>query len=275
MKIRILRASASDGCNSLVDGLQEEGHEVKRIKLRNSTYRGYPSHLIINWGRTSRLHIRDIHPIFNDPNSVKVAVNKRDTLRVLDRDGLGNYIPRFTTSLFGAVEFIERDCDEVYCRTMLRASQGRGIIVAKEVHELVTAPLYTAKVDVDREMRVHIFDKRVIDYAQKKRMGSARREADGRTEVPSEDIRNHSNGWIFARQGITLPAKVKEVCLRAMEILKLDFGAIDVAITPQGIPKILEVNTAPGLEGSTLIAYKNAFNRLIQEVQFCGRMCSM
>ena len=108
-----------------------------------------------------------------------------------------------------------------------------------------------------------MFNNRIIDFAQKKQMSSATREERGVSEEPDGHIRNHGNGWIFARGGVEIQDEVKEVAIKAVSALGLDFGAVDIVITPQGVGKILEINTAPGLEGTTLESYKNAILREI------------
>lgn len=257
MKIRILRAAVSEGCNALTEKLKEAGHDVKKIRIPTSSYRGYPTHLIINWGRSDRDNIREILPILNDPDAVKVACNKLSTLLVLDRDGLSGFIPKWTTDKREAMTFIQRDCTQVYCRGLLRASEGRGIVVANSVEDLIDAELYTAKVDNKREVRIHIFKGQVIDFSQKKKMSSARLQESGISEVDLM-VRSHSNGWVFARDGVTIPDEAGEVAAKAVSALGLDFGAVDLIITSQGRPIILEVNTAPGLEGTTVESYSRA-----------------
>jgi hypothetical protein len=124
--------------------------------------------------------------------------------------------------------------------------------------QLEHAPLYTEGLTVEREIRVHVWSGKTLDFAQKKRMSSGTREERGITEEPSDDIRNHSNGWIFARSGVTIPENAEQCASRATSAIGLDFGAVDIIITPEGVPKILEINTAPGLEGTTLENYVKA-----------------
>jgi len=264
-KIRFLRYGVSEGCHDLCNSLKEDGYDAKKLKVEGSTYCGYPGHLVVNWGSSSRKSIREGIPILNEPSAVRLASEKFNTFQVLDRDGLGRYTPKYTDVKSVAVDWIERDCDMVYCRELTRGSQGRGIVIARQVEELVDAPLYTAGLSVDREVRIHVFKGNVIDFSQKKRMGRDRREEVGIESNVNEEIRNHANGWVFAREGVSIPDDAKDVAIRAIGILGLDFGAVDMIITLQRMPKILEVNTAPGLEGTTLDSYKEALLRVINE----------
>jgi hypothetical protein len=65
---------------------------------------------------------------------------------------------------------------------------------------------------------------------------------------------------VFARTDIMDSPEVRELAARAVSALGLDFGAVDIAYC-EGLPYVLEVNTAPGLHGTTLVKYVNAFRR--------------
>lgn len=255
MKIRLLQHSASGGCKRLVQELRTEGYNALRTKVTGSAYKGYSSHLIVNWGRSERPPMMNSVPMLNDFEAVHNASDKIRTFEILSST-LSNNIPKWTTVVAEARRLIRDEHETIYCRKYTRASQGRGIVVATRIDELELSPLYTSKVEIDRELRVHVFSGSIIDYAQKKRMTSETREERG-IEV-NEDIRSHDNGWIFAREGVTINEDTKRVAIEAVATLGLDFGAVDIVMTPQCVPKVLEVNTAPGLEGTTLESYKNA-----------------
>jgi hypothetical protein len=259
---RFLRGRGSKGLADVVALLKERGHQAKRTKLSGSRYRGSESHTIINWGATSKGNLTRAVPIFNRPECVGLAVSKLQTMKRLSSSGMGQYIPKWTDSLTEATRwFTEGSSDKVYCRTLTRSSQGRGIVIAHSIEELVGAPLFTSYVPSDREIRVHVFQGVVIDFAQKKKMSSERREAEG-IESVNDDVRSHENGWVFAREGISINDIVKQVAIQSVSALGLDFGAVDIIITPQGVPKVLEINTAPGLEGTTLESYALAIEQL-------------
>ena len=62
--------------------------------------------------------------------------------------------------------------------------------------------------------------------------------------------RNYRNGYAFQlvkSEKISRPAV--ELAVSAIAALKLDFGAVDILMGIDGKPRILEVNTAPGVEG--------------------------
>ena len=154
-----------------------------------------------------------------------------------------------------AEEWVDRGY-AVVCRTLLNASKGKGIVLAKTRERLTQAPLYTRYVPKKDEYRVHIFDGKIIDI-QKKMMKSGVDDA-------NFQIRNYDNGFIYGRNDIKVPKPVKKVALSAYNLFDLNFGAADVIYTEnrdQGL--VLEINTAPGLEGQTVVLYADAFRKYL------------
>jgi hypothetical protein len=61
---------------------------------------------------------------------------------------------------------------------------------------------------------------------------------------------NYRNGWAFnLLNEAAIPRAAVELAGRAVDALGLDFGAADILVPKVGEPLILEVNTAPGVEG--------------------------
>lgn len=204
--------------------------------------------IIINWGNSEK---RFGGEYVNKNTAVAVASDKLKTARVFEQAEVPQ--PSFTTEKAVAESWIEEG-DTVFCRVLLRGSAGRGIVHAATKEELVQAPLYTKYVKKADEFRVHVLGDRVIDVQQKKK----------RLEVDNEEvnyqIRNAANGWVFCRGGVAAPECVTTAAVRAVDSLGLDFGAVDIGYNRYGdAATVYEVNTAPGLEGSTLDKYYNAF----------------
>jgi len=259
--IRINPYGPSDSVTSLIAALRERGANVKRLKYEGSTYRGSNNHLILNWGCHSRRSVDTQFHMINDPFAVQIASDKIKTFQKLKESGMENNIPKFTTDQREAQEWAASGIT-VYCRTLIRASQGRGIVVANTVDEVVDAPLYTGKCPRRREVRIHVFNSEIISFAQKKKMSEERLAEDGITY--SNDVRSHGNGWVFAREGVSIPDEEKQVAIAAVGALGLMFGAVDAALSANSV-KIFEINTAPGLEGATLEAYVEAVIRAANE----------
>jgi len=151
-----------------------------------------------------------------------------------------------------------RDGSTVMCRTLLRASEGRGIVVAETEEQLVNAPLYTRYVPKKEEYRVHVLNGQVIDVQQKKK----RR---GFEDERNTKVRNLANGYVFCRDGITEPQNLRSVAIRATAALGYNLGAVDIAYNvKKDLLVVLEVNANPGMQGQTLENYANAILRGIQ-----------
>lgn len=219
-------------------------------------------HTVLNWG-SSRVPIwaqragnRGVR-ILNKLESVNNAANKLTALNILRNSGVAT--PDFTTSRSVAESWLQRG-ETVVERHELRGNSGAGIrIVNLDDEEMPStinsAPLYTKFIPKTAEFRVHVFNGEVIDYIEKKRVSSERRD-----ETYNKYVSSVTSGWVFARTNIRDIPEVRDVALKAVRALGLDFGAVDV-VYYDGRPFVLEVNSAPGLQGTTLVKYVNALRR--------------
>jgi glutathione synthase/RimK-type ligase-like ATP-grasp enzyme len=212
---------------------------------------------IINWGCTTgvALENRVAHKILNHPSSVANAVDKRKAFSIMNSAGVKT-VP-FTLNREQALEWL-RNKSIVVVRHLVNASGGKGIEIIRPHHStLPNAPLYTRYIRKPKEFRVHVFKGGVIDFVQKKRPLDE-------LERPGSFIRNHEQGWIFCREGVQLPDAVRVQAISAVQALKLDFAAVDVVWSETlQQPFVLEVNTAMGLEGTTLNKYVEAFRSVL------------
>lgn len=223
--------------------------------------------VFINWGNSRNVAIASPEGIhagisyLNRPASVSRAVNKLQAFQTLSANvELVPYIPIFTTDITDAVEWL-RNGHVAVCRTELRGHSGEGIVLANNVGQLVDAPLYTQYIKKRHEYRVHVFRNEIIDIQQK------RLRNDRVTDVnlgTVGQIRNLDNGWIYAREQLSLTTEqredVSDISKRALATLGLDFGAVDIIYNERrNAFYILEVNTAVGLEGTTAVKYADAF----------------
>ena len=228
------------------------GLGCKRV-FPNKAYQHKGNEVIINWG-ASQEPSWAYPDMLNKPSQVALASNK---LLAFDSMFDGEVAtPLFTNSIEMA-EGLFKDYKRVYCRKSLSGHSGRGIIVASKKEELVQAPLYVAGISGLRdEYRVHVFGDQVIDVQKKKRKVGV-----GVNTL----VRNHSNGYIYARDGVRASNKMCVQSILAIRALGLDFGAVDL-IVKRSDPEemyVLEVNTAPGLTGTTLEKYIAAIGGLI------------
>ena len=243
-----------------------KGLRIKRIKHKNSRFKGGPHKTVINWGCSDLPIVVRRCNIVNSPESVCRASNKLHFFSWIqyineevkagihgDRATVTR-IPWFTTDKDEAGHAILNG-STIVCRTKLTGNSGDGIVMATNLDELVDAPLYTEYVPKLAEYRVHVCEGGVFDIQQKKR------NRDILDEGVNWKVRNHDNGFIFARNNLDdTPQDVLNQAVSAVVACGLDFGAVDVVWnSKQGKAYVLEVNTAPGLTGSTLDNYINKF----------------
>ena len=159
--------------------------------------------------------------------------------------------PDFTADMAVARQWLA-DGSAVVCRTLLRGSEGRGIVVAETADQLVAAPLYTRYVKKKKEFRVHVFNGQVIDVQEKRKRRDFSDNRDTR-------IRNVANGYVFCRDGIVEPEGLRDLAVAATAVLRYSMGAVDIAYNEHGNRcYVLEVNATPGMEGTTLEKYSDA-----------------
>lgn len=170
--------------------------------------------------------------------------------------------PEFTTNRTTAAEWITAG-SVVVCRKLLRSSEGKGIVVAETVEQLVQAPLYTKYVPKKEEYRVHVLDGEVIGVQMKKK----RR---GFEDERNTKIRNLANGYVFCRDGILEPPALRDLAIKATAALGYRLGAVDIA---HNVKKerlvVLEVNANPGMQGQTLEDYSAciSFQHVVGELE--------
>lgn len=225
------------------------------LRLAASAFVPRRGDVIINWGFTGELP-RNISawPILNHPSVIRNASNKLTFFRRMREEGHGNLIPNFWEN----TREIPADVFPVVCRTVLAGHSGDGIVIAERSDQLVPCSLYVQYVKKQEEYRIHVGrageGTSIISVQRKAR----------RTDVenPNWQIRNHANGFIYARGGVNPPRSVIEVAQQALLASGLDFGAVDVIYNArQERAYVLEINTAPGLEGQTVEDYASFFNQ--------------
>ncbi len=134
------------------------------------------------------------------------------------------------------------------CRHYLSSHSGLGIEIWDN-NDLVfpQAPLYTKYMKKTFECRIHVMNGVVMDGQIKKK----RTDAEANTL-----IRNAHTGWVYCREGYTPDEAAKQLAIAAVAALGLDFGAVDLIYNKHyNQYYLLEVNTAPGLTGTTLTNY--------------------
>lgn len=152
--------------------------------------------------------------------------------------------------------------DRVLCR-LDEGARGSGIAVISGLEDgrIPSADFYTKWFDKTHEFRFHVFQGRIIDVVQKKRLYAAK--PFNQLSLTEQTVRNHANGWIEAHKDLHLPGDSRErlaaACVDAVRCLGLDFGGVDIVARFNGRTlvemAVCEVNTAPGLGAVERDAY--------------------
>lgn len=235
---------------------------IKQLKLEGSKFKGGADKIVVNWGSSNTTQEVEKCKVINNPAAVKIASDKLEFFKAMDGKVS---IPPFTTDKAKAEEWV-RAGKTVVVRETLKGSGGDGIvlldsIVRFEDYNHARAKLYTQYVPKKSEWRIHVADNEVKDV-QRKALASHMNpnNADFR-------IRNHNFGFNFVRgDNNTCPGSVKAEALKSVAILGLDFGAVDVIFNEhRDKAYVLEINTAPGLEGQTVDTYKESIYGLVKK----------
>lgn len=251
MKVRVLPyKQGSKSAKALADEL---GGKV--LKLQGSSYTPKQGDILINWGNSNPdLYFNEWMSLFANGNTLllKAATNK---LSFFQKNSDEEYLPKFWTSK----SEIPDDVYPVVCRCILTGHSGAGIVIANTKEELVDAPLYVQYKKKKDEYRVHC-GKKPGEYGDGKVISIQRKARRLDCENPNWQVRNHANGFVFVRNNVNPPPCVTESAIKAFDRSGLDFGAVDVIYNEQeNKAYVLEINTAPGLEGQTVKNYANFF----------------
>lgn len=243
----------SMGARSLTEALG-----INRLLHHNSTFKGAANKIVINWGSGACPDEVLKCRVINKQDAVNAAADKLQFFHKMATHG-GGRIPTWTNMKDEVVNWL-RNGKLVVARTKTRAKGGAGIVFFDNIQEFAAAPLYTIYVQKKEEYRVHFAFGQIIDVQRK-----VLRKVDdqGQTIDPKKvdwRIRNAANGFIFIRGGIAPHPDVTIQAMKCAVASGLDFGAADVIWNEaQQKAYVLEINTAPGLEGQTIESYVKAF----------------
>ena len=218
----------------------------------NDSFHPKNNDLILNWGNSKEPNnwIWEENFVLNKPENIAKAVDKLATFMLLQANNIS--IPEWTTYKNEA----ELWKGSIVCRTILNGFGGAGISLLT-ANTLIDCPLYVKYKKKRHEYRVHVFNNEVIDVSWKRKKVGA--------EKINTFIRNYDNGWVYCRDDLLEPIGLRDIALAAISTLCLNFGAVDIIWNEkENKCYVLEVNTAPGLVGTTLEAYAKAINTVIQ-----------
>ena len=159
----------------------------------------------------------------------------------------------YTTSCEEVHEWLA-DGATVVARQLTRASEGKGIILLQDDSPVVAAPVYTKYLKKKREFRVHVYQETVVSVLEKRRKKGA---YNGESK-----IRNTANGYVFCREGVQEPEGIRELALKASKVTNSHFKGVDIGYNEKlNQLFVIEVNSAPGMQGSTITDYVKAITQ--------------
>jgi hypothetical protein len=226
--------------------------------------------VVINWGSAHSDYFYDIPAIpqsviLNSPDKVAVARSKSKFFKAARDASDGPRIPVFTENYEEALEWVNKGI-LVFGRKN-SGSSGLDIKLYEDnPGEFQNSEFWVQYKKKKAEFRIHVGKTHTGEYVVIDKQQKVVRKNDPVTGEPlvKENInfliRNHRNGFIFQRNSITIPKDVSTQAIKAVSLLGLDFGAVDVIWNEsEAKAYVLEVNTAPGIEGTTVTSYASFF----------------
>lgn len=210
----------------------------------------------IGWGLYN-VQVAERAVVLNQRDLCVRASDKRIALDMMSSGGVPT--PEYTNSRDVASEWLAAG-DRVVARHVLSGHSGRGIQIVHKDSTVYRDPnmpddtpwyaarLYTKYFKKTSEYRVFVVQGKPV-LAYRKGLSSS---------VPEDSrqflVRTHATGWNFCSVELSdVPQDVLDYAVKAQEALGLDFCAADIGWhEPARLTAVFEVNTAPGLEGSSV-----------------------
>lgn len=243
----------------LADTLSERlGQRVTRLFPDDRCrFRRNSQTMVVNWG-LSRVMSYDINIslLVNQREAVRTAANKLHSFDAVEAaitdQGPSGYLrsPAYSQQLsqlhFEALALLH-PTGKVVCRDVLTGHSGNGIRIVDRWEDVGQTRLMVQMIEKSAEYRVHIFhDAHLV--TQKRRRNGARDDPNY-----DEDVRSVTSGWVQSVNNVTpLDDQYISQLKSVVWNLGLDFCAVDLALDQDGVPYILELNTAPGIEHTTV-----------------------
>jgi len=183
------------------------------------------------------------------------SVDKLTQYRWFQEQGLSAL--EFTQDVDVVFEWMSSGFD-VFGRRLLSSSCGHGIIVLpakSDISVLDSAPpcpVYTKYKKKKREFRVHVYKDKVVAVTEKRKRAGFEGTRDTK-------IRNLENGYVFCQTVTNEPDGLRELALAAARVSPSDFRGVDIGYNERNNELfIIEVNSAPGVQGSNINVYVTA-----------------
>uniref|UniRef100_A0A6H1ZM37 ATP-grasp fold RimK-type domain-containing protein n=1 Tax=viral metagenome TaxID=1070528 RepID=A0A6H1ZM37_9ZZZZ len=193
-----------------------------------------PEDILVRWGKTE---------YSNREWRFKIVLNKSSVINLV-KDKLECSIFLLEHGVRTPIVYTRKESIPSHKFPVLRRlrfhSRGRDILRVDDRLQLneVDGDYFVEYIYSTEEYRVHVFNNEVIRIQKK---------------VPTRGeywIRNVDHGYILSdtyTHDYPLEEKIIEESIKASKALGLNFGGIDVIVSEEGVPHILEANSAPRL----------------------------
>ncbi|AXH71991.1 MAG: glutathione synthase/Ribosomal protein S6 modification [Podoviridae sp. ctbj_2] len=177
--------------------------------------------VVFNYGM-GYLTVRGMARIINPRDNVSICVDKFDTFKMLKSGGIP--IPRFTTSRTMAAKLWK---GHVVVRRTTTGSKNEGMEIIEMPAQLPVAPLYTQYYEHRKEIRVVVFQGEIAGVYEKEYLGD-------------------DSMWSFVPlERKKCYTKMTETCIKAANVLGMDYVGFDVLYNNTNNFVILEANSGP------------------------------
>lgn len=228
-------------------------NQLYQIKMKNFNF---SNSIIIRWGTREDINARN-SIIYNNSRAISNATNKALSRRIFRDNNVS------TPTLIESIDDYDNmqstaNSDRnnwVIARPHIH-SKGKNLVVIKDRNSFVShfnrnhsSWYYSEFVNKVSEFRVHIGHGKILGVMEKHNPNNG--------NVAWNRAINHSEAFTRVRQGQCDERGLRDMLaesIKAVEVLGLDMGAVDIMMTNDGSYYVLEVNTAPTLNSSPYIA---------------------
>lgn len=206
--------------------------------------------------RTKKIRVDRKQFVYGD------LVNKLEQYKFFKQHGLSAI--DFTTDQALAQKWLD-DGYVVFGRKTLSGSEGKGIVIFEPnkdgpiLHHQVQ--VYTKYKPKKREFRVHVFKDKVVTIVEK------RRKNNWEGDKSDAKIRNLANGYVFCQDvELTnqLRQRIEQLALASSQVCGSDFRGVDICYNEKHDDVfVIEVNSAPGIEGSNVDKYVQVMTKYV------------
>jgi len=238
-----------------------KGYQILRSRLMGVCIEDLPvSGVVINWGSRGTFPEMD-QRIINPMKIVKKVSNKQSFFLSCREAENPPRIPIFFTTVDAALDAVYMG--KTVMGRSLHGSSGSGIVFFEESPTaFMRAEFWVQYKKKISEYRVHIMNSEIFLVQKKFIRVSLPDGSEFDSRGINTRIRSHKNGYIFGRYNFTVPEDCINQALLAYKVSGLDFGAVDVIWNAyEQKAYVLEINTAPGMTGTTPADYIKAFKK--------------